>query len=496
MGKVIKRIGRWFEFNGRILAIVLVIMAVVSVGVWHASQPEEIAQDDFGDTTISDVAHEVSNLGYADGMQLLASGDEAKGRAVMQRLAPLNQGSKVAKGNAKAHLWMAIDLLREKKTGFLGGFPVAAAGGKKLSPPMSLDDDTLTARVQRHLESAEALDPTLDKAMILLAELHLAKGQRNEAIEGLFSSLATAEGANLNLAVYLANALAYKGDELGLEESVWHAFATLGQEVTSKKRSDINARVEYLLDAMVLKQFDLAEIGIGKFERDFSESENGAKLVSSLRASFAYMQAVALLGNDEVDLVKVTDFLIAAHSNQPGRLELVAALKTMVAHDSSLKAQVQAGLGAVSKVLEAEAPTEAAAMHLFLAELAPEKAQYYIERAQQLTPENAELVALWVDYQLNEQSVDYPELLKAIATASKQTNLNQHERYMLHFSNGKILAASSQWQAALESLEQALAVQDDTQSKKSKELHKLLGECYKSLGLEIIADEHLLLAAE
>lgn len=490
MGKVIKRIGRWFEFNGRILAIVLVIMAVVSVGVWHASQPEEIVQDDFGDTTISDVAHEISNLGYEDGMQLLASGDEAKGRAVMQRLAPLNQGSNVAKGNAKAHLWMANDLLRGKPVGFLKKFPIEAAGGKKLSAPMVMEDSSLSERVQRHLESAEALQPTLQEASVLLAELHILKGARNEAIETLLGSISDAEGANADLTIYLANALTYKGDELGLEESIWHNFATLGQDVTSKKRSDINARVEYLVDAMVLKQFDLVRIGIGKFERDFSEGN--VDLVNSLRASFAYMQAIDLLGKDDVDLKLVVEFLLEAHSYQAGRLELVAALKTLVAQDQSLKEQVQAGLGEVSQVLEAEHPAEASAMHVFLAELSPAQAERHIQRAHQLTPDNAELVAVWIAYQLSKQSVDHAELVAAIEQALDQTGLSQHENFILHLALGRVRVAEGEWQTALLSLEQALAVNTgDVQ-----DLHKLLAESYKALGREIIADEHLLLAAE
>ena len=120
MGKLSRKIKKWFEYYGRIAAIVLLCAGVVAVGVWHAATTgEDVVQDDFGDASLSEVAHEVSNLSYEDGLRLLAEEDVTKGRAVMQRLAPLNLASKTAQGNAKAHLWMAQDLLAGKAFGFL-----------------------------------------------------------------------------------------------------------------------------------------------------------------------------------------------------------------------------------------------------------------------------------------------------------------------------------------------------------------------------------------
>ena len=311
MAKVIRKIKNWFEFYGRTAAIVLVIVAVIVAGVWHASTTNEgVVQDDFGDASLSELAHEVSNLSYEDGLRLLAEEDLVKGRAVMQRLAPLNLASKTAQGNAMAHLWMAQDLLAGKAFGFLNVCPFEAAGGKHLASPLLLAKGDLTARCQRHLESAVALDPKLVEATILLAEVMMAQNQRNEGIALIHQSIAA--HAQIDLSIQLANLLAYAGDDVGLEEASWHAFATLGREVTGRKRGDLGVRLNYIIYALVLKQSALAESAIGKFERDFGEGNE--ELVKSLKVSQWYFRAIHLLSEEDFSASKVSEYLLNAHA--------------------------------------------------------------------------------------------------------------------------------------------------------------------------------------
>ena len=472
-------------------AIVLLFAGVVAVGVWYAATTDEdVVQDDFGDASISEVALEVSNLGYEDGLRLLAGGEVAKGRAVMQRLAPLNLASKTAQGNAKAHLWMAQDLLAGKAFGFLNVCPLEAAGGKRLASPVVLAKGDLTARCQRHLESAVALDPELVEATILLAEVMVAQNQRNEGIALIHQSI-TAQ-AEVDLSVYLANLLPYAGDDLGLEEASWHAFATLGREVTGRKRGDLGVRSDYILYALELKQSDLAESAIGKFERDFGDGDDGAELVTSLKVSQWYFRAIHLLDEEQFSASKACEYLLNAHALQPGRAELVASLRRLVALYPDVKEQVEQGLGEVSQQLEQQNPLAAASLLVFLAELNPAASSAHMKRAHALNSEDPSLVVAWVGFQLQEDAPKFSELEGAVLNLIESKKLSRAERYALLVALGEVRLAGERWYDALQALEQALAMSDSP----SKGLHQMLGLAYGALGEEIIADEHKALAAQ
>ena len=488
MAKPLRKLKKWLSYYGRALWIALVVVVVLWGAVYYALMTnQKTEQVDFGDARQSELAQEVSNLGFEGGVELLDEGEFAKGRAVMQRLAPLNLASKTPQGNAKAHLWMAEDLLAGKGFGFLSVYPLDASGGKHLVSPVLLDKGNLTARCQRHLESAVALDPALVDATVLLAEVLLAQNQRNAGIAVIHQSVA--EDSQIDLSIQLANLLAYAGDNLGLEESCWHKFATLGREVTGSKRGDIGVRIDYILYAMVLEQGDLAESAVGKFERDFGEQNEG--LVKSLKSSQWYFKAIDLLDEENFEASRACEFLLKAYSLQPGRSEIVAALKLLLERYPEVKERVQQGIGEVSQQLEESNPLAAADLHVFLAALNPASAEAHMIRAHDLNAEDPSLVAAWVGFQLQEDGPDFSELEGALVRLIGNKKLSQAEDYSLLFTLGEVRAAEGRWYEALQALEQALALSDGP----NKDLHKMLGLAYDALGQKIIADEHRALAA-
>jgi len=489
MAKLLRKCKNWFSYHGRALWITLVVLAALGGAVYYAvTTNEKTEQVDFGDTILSELAQEVSNLGYQDGVELLDEGESVKGRAVMRRLAPLNLASKTPQGNANAHLWMAQNLLAGRGFGFLSAYPLAKAGGKRLVSPVLLDKGDLTARCQRHLESAVSLDPQLEEATVMLAEVLLAQGQRNEAVGLLHQSVAS--HARIELSIQLANLLSYVGDDLELEEVSWHGLATLGREVTGRKRGDLGVRMDYILYALVLKQFDLASSAIGKFERDFGEGNEA--VLKSVRVSQWYFKAVQLLEEDHFSESRVCEYLLKAHSIDPGRSEVVAALKLLVARYPDVKGMMQQGIGEVSLQLEKDNPLAAVDLHVLLAKLNPASAQRHMMRAHSLNAEDPSLVVAWAAFQLQEEAPDFLALEKSLVRLTLNKNLSRAELYSLLFTLGEVRAAEERWAEALQAFEQALTVSDGL----NKDLHKMLAQAYAALGQDIIADEHRAQAAQ
>ena len=487
MAKITRKIKKWFEYYGRNTAIALLVAGILGAGVWNALTPTvEVVAASSEDVVDEVLLEELVGVSYDEGLRMLADGEDAKGRAVIQLLAPLTTASKKASGEPLAHLWMAKDLLNMEEFGFLEVYPIAAADGKQAPSPVQLAKDDVSKRCLRHLQAAVELDSQLREAAILLAEVLLAQDQRNAALEALHGSLAM----ELDLGIELANLLRYEGDDLGVEEASWHAFATLGRAIAGTKRGSMGARMEYILYAMVLKQSGLADSAINKFERDFGERTEGAKLVKNLRACAFYFKATDLLSADTFDAKLAVKFLLDAHQKEPGRPELVNSLKLLVERYPELKQAVEAGIGEVSNALETSAPTVAADLHVFLASLRPDQAEQHLNSAYALSPDEPAIVVAWSRYADDSHEVERAAE-RAMAVQNRRGSFSQQQRFSLLLALSKIQIEKSEWAAALISLERALAAEhhgDDT------ELHRLLGLVYAELGMASLSREHQELA--
>ncbi|MFC5050660.1 hypothetical protein ACFPK9_08545 [Rubritalea spongiae] len=483
MANPLKKIKRWFENYGRMLGITVVILVVISVGIWHATSTDGVVvQEDFGDARISEVAQEISNLSYEDALLLWNEGDEAKARAVMQRLAPLQVANATAVGNGLAHLWVAKDLLSAEDFGFLEGFPLDAYGAAGLEPPVQLEQNELLSKAERHLEAAVELDAVRAEAALMLAEYRLASGERNEAVLLLLESIAQNEGAQVDLGVNLANARCYKGDDLALEEAGWHRFATLGKEVIGRGRSDLNVRLDYLFTGMLLGEFEAVERSLKSFERDFAER---VEVVKSVKASEAYFKAVDLLNGEELKGDEIVEQVLMAQRFQPGRKAFTEALELLVERFPEFKDRV--GEFIFTTIEDVEDGDVRADLYLQLAEWVPGRESEFIEAAVEAAPDRPSLVVMRLRNELEEGSEEYAQMNQALEGLEQKSLEVQLLRAEIAIKQGEP-------EKCIEVLVGEVGKVGDVLAK--REVHRILAEAYRACGEDILADDHLQLSQE
>lgn len=492
MKKLSKGIKKWFVYNGRNLGVVVVTLSTLGYGVYYAvTNKEEIVVEDFGDATISVVAQEISNLSYEDALQLISDGEEDKGLAVMHRLAPLSHAIAAVSGNGDAHFWMALDQLHVEEFGFLNEFPMNCLNGAKLEAPVTFQNNELTTRGQQHLEAAVQLSPGLRKAPQMLAELLVSKGKRNDAVALLIQSAAVNNGQFLELGVAVANARAHTGDEIALREACLLKLVVLGESVQSAARGDISMRLEYLLNVMVLGQFDLARVGVAKFERDFDDRKNSLEMIATLKATLAYFESIsALKANDPK---AATEYLVKAQQLQKGRDVFVSALDAMVKRFPEVRGILQAGVSAEHAGAFVVNKVDAAKLSLLQAEIFPDDAVKYLQQSVVLAASEPAVAQAYIARKLADGDVNYGELSAMAASALQTKGLKTQARYELLLTQGQLLVRQERWRDAVIALEKALAIRDSRREVEVK-LHQLLGQSYKALGQDLIADEHLALA--
>lgn len=492
MKKLLKSVKKWFIYNGRNLGVIVLILSTLACGIYYAvNNSEEIVVEDFGDATISVLAQEISHLSYEDAVKLIANGahDKDKGLAVMHRLAPISQATTVVNGNADAHLWMALDQLHVEDFGFLNDFPMEIVGGEQLLSPVEFGDSELTKRGQRHLAAAVTLSPELERPALMLAELLIAKAKRNEAIELLIKSASANSGQSLSLGVNVANAIAYDGDDLALNELCWHQVAVQGKSIKSELRGDIGARLSYLLNTMVIGEFELTSAGVKKFERDFDDRDNSESMIAELKATQAYFEALSAL--ESKNLKSAAAYLIVAQKLQVGRPAFVAALQELVEKYPELRSELQAGVDQTDAEAQVEDPVMAAKLALLQANVFPEKSAEYLNDSIQLAPREPTVARAFIEKQLSGENPDLNVLSSLAADALKSKGIKSNEKYKLLMTLGELLVAEERWLEAVMALERALILKSS--DIKEAKLHQLLGKSYKALGQELIGDEHLAL---
>ncbi len=488
MAKFLLKCKKWLVYHGRTLCGALVVLAVLGGAAYYAistnEEPEQVAE---GDTTLSKIVQEVSKFSYDDALRLLAEGEKVKARVVMQRLAPVLNSSKEARGNPNAHLWLAKQLIDVQKTGFIESFPIDRVDGKALNPGFKLDTSEVVERSLRHLSAAIALDPTLDEAIFLWVELSLALGERSEAMEELYEIVSIAKRPDLG--VLIAHCAVYDGDNLRRDELSWKLLTVLGRELEQTKRADTGARVAYVLRAVELKQYPLAESAIATLQRDFPELE----LDGVLGAQVAYFKAVESLTKQPYEAEKTLGFLLEARSLAPEQTAPISALQILTQRFPELKAQVKGLLGPVDAALEKDYPKVAAMLYAYLGELDPDRALENLNKAWRLDSARPDYLAKWVTLSLKQSSeAGGEEQEMALLEALAVNFLTQDERYPLLVALGQLFTQQRRWAEVIETFERALTLGGPKQS----EVHRNLGLAYQAMGHRVIADEHKALAGK
>ncbi|MFD2158943.1 hypothetical protein ACFSW8_08545 [Rubritalea tangerina] len=483
MSKLLRKCKKWLSFHGRTVGITVVVMGALGAGVYYAittdKAPEQI---DFGDASISDWAQEVSDLSFEDGLRLIAEGEEAKARAVMNRLAPLPQASTEAIGNPKAHLWRAQELLSGKESGSILRFPLSLIDGEKLSLSYTVGVTEVTDRCARHLKAAIELDPSLDEAILILVDLRLAQGKRNLAIESLFEIVEASERPEIG--VLIAHCGGYDGDDLKLEEEQWQILTVGGRAIQQSKRGNLGFRVAHVLRALVLGQEELANSGIATIERDFPGKEIGKKL----QAQVAYFRAVRSLNERPYQVESTIDNLVLALRSDPSLNIVVEALEATTQRYPEQKERVRKEIQTQVK----EGDDSNGVLLVYLSDLYSDQPGEAYRLAKQAWEKGPEEVAFLVNWgQCGLRVGQYEEALEEVSERLG-TAIERGERFELLVLQGEIFLKQEEWEMAVESLEQALALGEG----RYPELHQKLAQAYEKMGKVIIAEEHRVLAGK
>ncbi|GAA5495199.1 hypothetical protein Rhal01_01374 [Rubritalea halochordaticola] len=498
MKRPLKKIKRWLERWIRVLLIVIVVGGFLGFGAWYAlTTDEKPVQQDFGDARVSSIAMEEATVAYAKAEDLIKEGQQAEARKTMLRLAPLAEVGKKAEGYAKAHLWLAKDMLAGGLGGYLEVLPVdgrselkRAAGGRwAYNGPLPQADFIEQAR--RRLEDAIELEPELGEAASLLAELLVASKQRNEAIELLLDRVSAQNADDLKVGVLLANSIAFAGDELGLQEQAWLELTTLGREVTRGKRSDLNARVRYLMLIYLLDKQELADVALQKFEGDFGTGKEGEARMARVKSLHHYFRAITLLNQTNTVPGDVVDELIKAYAAQPAEEHYVAALELMAERHPDQKARILEVLKNTSTSRIQNMGAEGLSWCLVMAQLFPEKRTEYLTMAHQLKPGNPEVLTALLQEALREGSqVDGPSLAKEAQLVLDSKSQTGARKMRLELALGELAWKEGKSDEALQMLERALVGKVYASEAETQKIHRLLATVYKSHGELALASTH------
>ncbi|WP_205619031.1 hypothetical protein [Rubritalea marina] len=482
MSRRLRSFKRWCEVYGRILAIIVLIVGVVAGGVWYAlSTHEPPAQEDFGNSITSEVARKISNLTFEEGQALLDEGDFEGGRAVMQRLAPLSNASLIAKGNPLAHLWMAKLFLGDAQQGILNRYPIELTGGKNYAPRYSEEmRSEVVERGIKHLESALILNPKLDEARKILSEWLLLSGKRNEAYEILFEGVRITDAPSVDILVPMIHATVYQGNDLELEEWNWHEFATLGRGITGPLRGDKASRLCYIFLANVLGEFNLAKSASQKYISDFDAS------VDRMQGLAEYIKAVYLLKAETFDEVKALESLVAACAFDPESAYYAEGLSRLYETYPELKADIQSGISPLLK------RNHSVSMDIFYAELlASDVAVELLMDVRAQGGASPELLVALVKHSDGDgRIVNLSQMMQWADYLVNDRSLSTQQKFQVLVARGRLQMQLKQWQHAVESFEQALAISQVTSP---PSLHRYLSACYAELGNYLMEDQHKLM---
>ncbi len=443
------------------------------------------------------------------------AGDGAEAGALMVQLAPLSEGTIQPRGYAQAHLWMAKHYLGAFTPEFLQVFPLNATEGKPSEVPITLQEEDKTFRAQRHLEHAIALAPELGDAPLLLSAVWMARGKRAAALEVLIRAIAHPTDPHPELQVSLSNLLTYEGDDLAMEEKAWLSLTVLGRKVSkSHARDDFYQRMEYALNALILKKFEMVASVLRKMERDFSNSEKfpqAAGSIAGLRMAVLYRQAVMVsveaAGQSGAGAASMRMKLVEALGKvlevQPDHLSVINALSSLLKANPELGAEIKE---LIEKAAQASRPAgsvsgdqkdavrsegaSAAKSHLILSALTDgdaEKTKKHLEAALQSTPNDPDVLMGLASLLSKEEKPDHSRVVKLSTDAIQLKNAQSggHAGPDDYLIQGRALLALGQWQPSIIALEKALSSHPD-----QRLMHQLLAKAYRGAGRPKLAKMH------
>lgn len=443
---------------------------------------------------------------YQKALSLLIEGDDKQAWVMMFNLARLGDSVENPLGFGKAHLWVANDKLSHFNSDFIWKFPGLDQRGGNI---LALPEDEETAEIQLHLSHAISLNPELKKAYPLWAATLVSQGKRNQAVEVLMNAVGHEDEPHPQLHIPLAHVLAMKGNDLELKDRMLYLFDTLGRTTRHSRGTDISGRITYILSAIILRRYEIADNALQILESRFSSNRaNRGELKSSsrvspleqvraLRLAYHYNRAVAafkeLPSGASSGFAKTIDELELVVQTQPDCESAIAALSYIADRDPSEKERVKNILQKVLSASKASRGSKSQSqVNISLATLDPAATQdrrKLLEEAVVSDPQNAEAILQLTQVLLAEESPDYLRVEQMIRKALRSCDAIYHAD--LYHRLGEVQVHYQKWQKAIVSLERSLSKASDQSS-----VHQLLAEAYGAIGQADIAAQHRELAVQ
>jgi len=481
------------------------VVVVLGVVIWVALQPEENVNTPSWDGTKSALMGVSYDETYEEAMEMIAAGKKKDARELMDKMAPLSEGRIKPRGYALAHIWMAKDLLGGFRPKFLNTFPLEARHGTPSKVPYTLPKEEKSQLAQRHLEHAISLDPELGEAPLALSAVWIARGKRASAMEVMIRAIAHKEHPHPELQVPFSNLLTYAGDDLEMEDKAWYSLTVLGRSVAGTSRENAGERMEYALNALILKKYDNVASVIRKMERDFSNAKRFPHAVASihgLKVAVAYRKAV-LLASDAASKSEseantayeaVVNALGEVLTIDPGNISVINALSTLAKSQPELQERIKGILGKSAQTKPSSSGTttggSAARSHLLLSALSGSDAKVakkHLEAAVLSSPDDADALIGLAGLLIKEPQPDFARVGKlatdAIDSKKRQGAAKIDPDY--YRIQGEALLASGKWEPSIVSLETVLSTHPD-----QKSIHQLLAKAYQAAGQLELAQKH------
>ena len=443
---------------------------------------------------------------YKKALSLVIEGDDKQAWVMMFNLARLGDSAENPLGYGKAHLWVANHKLAHFNADFIWKFPGLDKRGDNI---LALPEDEETASIQLHLSHAVALNPELKKAYPLWAATLVSQGKRNQAVEVLMNAVGHEDEPHPELHVPLAHVLAMRGNDLELKDRMLYLFDTLGRTTRHSRGTDISGRITYILSAIILKRYEIADNALQILESRFSSNRaNRGELVSSqktspaqqvkaLRMAYHYNRAIEafneLPSGASTGFVKMLDELELVVRAQPSCESAIEALSYIAEKDPSQKERVKGILQEVLSTSKASPGSKSRSqVNISLAALDPaatEDRSKLLEQAVESDPHNAEAILHLTQVLLAEASPDYSRVEQMIKKALRTCDAIYHAD--LYHRLGEVQVHYEQWQGAIVSLEKCLSKASDQAA-----VHQLLAKAYAAIGQSGIAAQHRKLAIQ
>ena len=386
---------------------------------------------------------------YQLALGLLAEEQEdlAEARRIIAPLAPLGEP-----GYAPAHIWMALDMVRENS---------------------QLDRER--ARVwERHLKLAVVAEPTHLQAHSILAEYYLALRQ----LELAAPHLAAVVDRRPDLRLKLAQVFAAIGETERARNQAQEASRYLAR-VVQQDDGNVEARLRWAAAETFLKRYDEAFTILSQGWQRWQDDK--------FRSAMA---GVLVAWSDSVDEAQKYDKLQQALKLAPESVIVLQKLATLAGNDEQrdqIREQLE-GLLAEGKFPEV--------CHFVLGTIATQegnldRASFHLEQAYQHNPKMVAVVnnLAWV---LAKR--DPPELDRALELANVAVQLAPGNGHILE-TRGMIHFQLEQWTNAITDLESALPHLAEN-AKLKAQVHEQLADAYEKIGQAEMAERHRVASRE